>query len=416
MYIFSFSHFGAQAYDSVVNRNDQFAEGTRIGSFSVAGKTYNEALQLIDEQLTKWTNESIITLKYKEKSEQLDVSYFTFDIENTVSKTKNGQENPVIVQLEPLDDFLLTLSPTLTVDAINLEDLQSQILQGAMSLDAGSYEIRIDDYLADSGEGELTTIAESIIQPEYVENELERFAGKSIELGATSQFSFLSFVEEEIGEISQLSLSKIATAIYHVILPTNFDMLERHISNELPGYAELGFEAKVDLALKNDLVFSNPNEFSYFLEFEKKNDSIFVYLKGPEFLNRYVIKSAGKETFDPKIIRQFNPQLGPTEIKVKVEGRKGQLIKVYREHQDEKGEVIKKELISEDFYPPVHQVEVQGLIIKEEDLNTPPGSNDGEVVEGPTNMDPSNEAEVPSNNTPESSDSDLWGKENEIPK
>lgn len=412
-YIFSFSHFGAQAYDSVINRNDLFAEGTMIGSLSVAGKTTNEALQLTDEQLTKWLNETSITLKYREKSELLDLSYLSFDIEKTVSQVKHGQENSVVVALEPIDELLQTLSPSLTSDSINMDELQSEILQSAKLLETGNYEIRIDQFLVNASDSDFAIIAESVIEAEYVENDLEQFVGQTIEIGPLSQFSFLAYVEE-IGTVSSLSLSKLASAVYEVVLPTNFSIIERHISNELPAYTSLGFEAKADKDLKNDLVFSNPNEFSYFLEFEKKNDSIHVYLKGPEFLNGYVILPEGKETFEPKIIRQFNPQLGPTEIKVKVEGKEGQLIKVYREHQDEKGEVLKKELISEDFYPPIHQVEVQGLIINEGDLVVPPTFEDSEMVDDPTNMDPS--TDNPFSNIPEGSDSDLWGKENEIPK
>jgi hypothetical protein len=416
-YIFSFSHFGAQAYDSVMKQNDQFTEGTKIGSLSVGGKSYNEALKLTDEQLTKWLNGTVITLKFKEQSNELDLSNFMFDIENTVSQAKQGQENPVIVELNSLEDSLLNLTPSLTVDTVDIETLQSKILQGAKTLEAGNYEIRIDEYMVNEDFDELSIVSEAIIQSEHTNNELDLFVDKSIEIVPVSQFSLLNYVESEIGEVSSFSLSKIATALYKVILPTNFDIIERHISRELPEYAELGFEAKADIDLKNDLVFSNPNEFSYFIDFVKKNDSVHVYLRGIKLLNSYKITPDEKETFKPKIIRQFNPQLGPTEIKVKVEGKVGQLIKVYREHLDEQGALLKKELISEDFYPPIHQVEVQGLIISEESASPSSNSNEGEAVDSPANtLDPNNT----SNNPPEDSDSmkesDLWGKENEIPK
>lgn len=420
-YIFSFSHFGALAYDSVMNRSDQFAEGTMIGSISVAGKTSNEAGQLTDEQLTNWLNNTTISLKFKEKSETIDLGLFTFDVENTVSKAKHGQANPVVVELESLEETLFSLSPSLTASTVHLDELKSKVLQSALMLEAGSYEIRLEEFLAGQG-NESTTIAESIIQSEFLEEELESFVGKSIEIGATSQFSLLEFVEEEIGQVSPLSLSKIATAIYDVILPTNFDIIERHISNELPSFASLGFEAKADIDLKNDLVFSNPNEFSFFIDFEKKNDSIYVYLNGPELLNKYVIIPEDKETFKPKIIRQFNPQLGPTEIKVKVEGKEGQIIKIYREHRDEKGAVLKKELIAEDFYPPTHQVEVQGLIVKEGDSSsiTPETENGGETGDSdPTedNKDPEGTDQKDASNQPDKdTEEDLWGKDNEIPK
>lgn len=422
-YIFSFSHFGALAYDSVMNKDSSYAEGTSIGTISIAGKTSNEALALIDEQLTKWLNETSITVKYKEKEANLDLSYFIFDLEGTVNKVKHGQQSTAKVELELLDDFLYTLSPSLDINDFLMDELKGELLRSASLLEVGSYQIRLEDFLVNGNSEEQSIIAESAIQPEFVENELELFIGKTIEISPISQFSLLKYVEEELGEVSSLTLSKIATAIYEVILPTNFSIIERHIGNELPDYASLGFEAKADTKLNYDLIFSNPNELNYLIEFEKKNDSIYVYLNGPALLNRYEILTEDKETFEPKIIRQFNPQLGPTEIKVKVEGKEGQLIKVFREHRDEMGAILKKELISEDFYPPVHQIEIQGLIVKEGNSTITPGTETG-TQNGDSqdssssdsgNSDQETDGQT-SNSEGGSNKDDLWGKENEIPK
>ncbi len=41
-----------------------------------------------------------------------------------------------------------------------------------------------------------------------------------------------------------------------------------------------------------------------------------------------------------------------------------------REIYTENNELIQTESISEDFYPPVHQVEVHGLIVKQSDTTT----------------------------------------------
>lgn len=418
-YIFCFSHYGASAYDTIMNKNDVFTEGTMVGAVLVAGKSSNEALQLVDEQLTRWLSETTITLNYKEKSLPLDLTSFNFDIKETVAKVKPGEMNLVDVDIDSLEDILVSLSPTLTEDVIVIELLKEEILKSASMLETGNYQIRIENFLIDESMSEPTVISESSISMENVERELDLFVGKSIELAATSQFSLLKYVEDEIGNVSPLALSKVATAIYGTILPTNFDIIERHISSELPAYATLGFEAKSDLELNIDLVFSNPNEISYFLEFEKVNDNIKVSLKGPRLLNQYSILSEDKQSFKPKIIRQFNPQLGPTEIKVKVEGKEGQLIKVYREHRDELGSVLKKELISEDFYPPVHQVEVQGLIIDEGDSTVTPPTEDGSAEEDAENPDTSGQDGNPSNSEESSDQQDddsLWGKENEIPK
>lgn len=420
-YIFSFSHFGTLAYDSVINRNDEFTVGTKIGSLSVAEKTVKEVMEQTDEELTKWLNNTTITLKYKEKSEELDLSYFNFDIKKSVLDAKQGQDNPVIVDLEPLDDVLQTLSPALSAADLHMEELKGVLLQSATMLESGSFEFRLDPFLVDSSSDEVI-LAVAVIDAEFFDSEMDVLVGKTIEISGTSQFSLLNYVEDEVGELPSLSLSKLATAIYGVILPTNFDIIERHISNELPAYADLGFEAKADMDLKNDLVFSNPNEFSYFIEFEKKNGSLSVSLKGPQLLNGYKILPEDKETFEPKIILQFAHLSNPNEVRVKEEGKNGQLIKVYREHRDEKGEVLKKELLSEDFYPPIHRIEIRDLIKKEGNATIHPSTDSDQGVDGePDNT--TNEDETPSNpDSDNNSDSivddhnGLWGKPNEKQK
>ncbi|GIN60282.1 hypothetical protein J27TS8_02750 [Robertmurraya siralis] len=426
-YIFSFSHFGTLAYGAIVKNHDFFAEGTKIGSLSVAGKTANEALQLTDEELTKWLNETTITLKYKENNEQLDLRYFTFDLTETVQKAKNGQSNPVSVQFNSLDETLYSLSSRLNKEDIALEELEAEIMRAAQLLEIGSYQIRIEDYLLDGQSNEPQVISEFQLDSAFVENELDLFIGKTIELKATSQFSLLDYVKDEIGTVSALTLSKISTSIYEVILPTNFEMIERHISSELPEYAALGFEAKVDPELNYDLIFANGNEWSYFIEFEKVDDVFITYLKGPTLLNRYILLQEDEESFKPKTILQFNSELSPTESRVKVAGKDGQFIKIYREHRDENGAVLKKELISEDFYPPIHQIEITGLIVSTGDSTVTPGTENAEADGDPesqtgesTSIDENGEQAPPSDrdhlDSPKNDENSLWGKENEIPK
>lgn len=428
-YIFSFSHFGTLAYGAIVKNHDYFADGTKIGSLSVAGKTENEALQLTDEELTKWLNETTITLKYKEKNEQLNLRYFTFDLTETVQKAKNGQSNPISVQLNSLDETLYSLSSRLNKEDLAIEGLEADIVRAAQLLEIGSYQIRIEDYFLDGQSNEPQVISEFQLDSAFVENELDLFIGKTIELEATSQFSLLDYVKDEIGAVSSLTLSKIATSIYEVILPTNFEMIERHISSELPEYAALGFEAKVDPELNYDLIFSNGNEWSYFIEFEKVDDVFITYLKGPTLLNQYILLQEDKESFKPKTILQFNSELSPTESQVKVAGKEGQLIKIYREHRDENGAVLKKELISEDFYPPIHQIEITGLIVSTGDSTVTSGTENTEVeAEGnpesqngePASTDENGEQAPPSErdnlDNSMNDENSLWGKENEIPK
>ena len=360
-YIFSFSHFGILAYDSVMGSDDKFVEGTMIGSVSVEGMNRNDALKAVDEALTKWQKETTLTIKYRENTVEFNKDYFIFDVEKTVMQAEQGQQNEMVVKVVSLEKTLTTLSSSLNSSDINMNDLESEMLVNAKMLQSGSYEIRLDKFLTNKEE-KLAVISESKISLEETVADLEGLISEKMEVESLAQFSLLQSLKDQKLKLSPLSLNKLATAIYEVVLPTNFVLIERHISGELPEYAELGYEAKVDDKLQYDLIFSNPNESSYFIEFEKVDNTLTVSLKGPEFLNRYKIKLDGKDSFKPKEIVQFNPQLSPAESSVKEEGKEGQIIKVYREHYDENGRSLKKETISEDFYPPVHRIVVRGLI------------------------------------------------------
>lgn len=394
-YIFSFSKFGVLAYEAFMNDDDYFLEGTKIASVSVEGKTKNEAMKLLDERLTKWLDETTITLKYKEKEETLNLlDCFNFDIETSVSKAKQSVSNPAVVKVNSLDSALNNISKTLLEDKLlDMDKLNSKLLEIAQMLTIGNYQIKLEDFLKDTSPIKSVAIQEATMDFGSSIQEIEPFLNKSIEIKGQSQFSFINFLKDEhLESLSSSLLSKMATSIYEVILPTNFSIIERHISNELPDYAELGFEAKVNPNKNIDLVFANPNETSYTIEFIKKGNSVKTVLKGSELLNEYKIITSGQQTFKPRTIKQYNPLLNPSQIEVKAEGKEGLLIKVNREIYDENGMLVKKELISEDFYPPIHRVEVSGL-------------------------KPSNEEET-NENTDQTSDgsSELSGQEQEVQK
>lgn len=407
--VVGFSHFGVKAYERIMNDKDVYIEGTMIGTVSIAGKTENGALKAVDGQLMSWLENTTITIHYKEKSVPFPVDSLQFDVGAAVKQAKQGQKNALFVQYDDWDEFFSALTTTITPADFQMDKLKDELLFAAKNLTTGSHSIRLEHFSATNNESDLLTVNE--VKLDY-SDDLAWFLNESLELEPVSHYSLLDDIKTKTDDsFSPLTLSKIATAIYELILPTNFVVVERHVSNELPSYSELGFEATVDGKLNQDLVIANPNDMGFLIEFTKREDQLIVSLKGTGFLNRYVIRAEDQESFKAKTIRQFNPQLGPTEIRVKSEGKEGQLIKIVREHYSESGELLQKELISEDFYPPIHRIEVSGLIASEEPSYI--GENvDQEVDE---EVDPHQDSEelVPEEDVEES---DLWGKPNEIPK
>lgn len=401
-YIYGFSQFGVQAYDSFWNKNSSFEEGTFIGSVDVSEKTKSEAIQLVKQQAEKWKKESEIQLRFKEKTVAFDNSLINYQIEESVNKAVQGQKNSVPAVIESIDTFFSSsVSATLSNSVYDFEKIKTAILSKAIQLQEGKYEVKLGDFLVDPQMEKENVISKVELQSKISENDVALLKGQltKIELKPMSQFSLLDRINElGLKQVSQSTYNLLATGVYQVVLPTNFSIIERQISKELPKYAQLGYEAKVNVDKKMDLVFSNPNESSYTVKLDWNKSSLTVSLLGPSFLNQYRLKTKDKETFKPKTIVQFNPQLSQLQKIVEEEGKEGLLIHVIRETYDENGKLLKTEQISEDFYPPIHRIEVQGLILEEGSSDTEENhSGTTEETDDETDSEDTDESNPPTN-------------------
>jgi hypothetical protein len=210
---------------------------------------------------------------------------------------------------------------------------------------------------------QVVTISSTSVNIKEIPDDLQSFlsARPKIEIPAQSPFSFIAFLDkQQLESTSSETLSIIATGIYQTILPTNFTIDERNISNELPDFAQLGDEAKVDVAQNMDLAFTNPNSSNYSLQFQLDGNVLTVTLKGAKLPNEYKIVKENQQKLLPKTIMQYSPYLSPGQIQVTDPGKSGETIDVYRETY--RGESINNsELIANDYYPPQNRVEVHAL-------------------------------------------------------
>jgi vancomycin resistance protein YoaR len=142
------------------------------------------------------------------------------------------------------------------------------------------------------------------------------------------------------------------------------EVIERNTSRQLPEYIEMGFEAQVSME-NLDFVLFNPNTTEYIVNIILHDNKVTMELVGAPLLYRYEIALEDKTTYPPKSIIQFDPTLPLGTSKILEVGKKGSLIKVLRNKMEENGEIVSTELISEDFYPPVHQVVLSSILSRE---------------------------------------------------
>lgn len=260
-----------------------------------------------------------------------------------------------------------------------------------------------------------------------IPDDLQAFltANPKIELPSNSPFSLLDFLKKQKLMLSTEALSIIGTGIYQAILPTNLTIEERNIGSELPAYAALGDEAKVDFTQNMDLAFSNPNNTKSTLELQLNGNSLTITLKGAKLPYEYKITKKNEQKLTPKTVVQYSPLLTSGQTTIKNPGENGQTVEVYR--QTYKGDIlVKNELIANDYYPPEYRVEIHALdqpaqtagaatdtSTQTNQQATSNSEQNSQTAQSTTDGTTTTTKGTTATNT---SDSDLWGKPNEETK
>jgi G5 domain/VanW like protein len=428
-FVFSFSQLGVKAVDLFGGKNSQFSSGTSIAAVNISGKSENEAYELLNTKISEWIKSTTITVQLGENTAQLDLSRIQFKLEETIKQASDGQ-NQLIVTLDQssLETVIQSINPTMTIEDDVYKAMASEIVRIASSLKTGEYVLKLEDYLFATNKNEQVILAEAIIKPQSTPEDLQQalYPLSSIEIPENATFSVLDYLDKQgLKTISSAAKSIIASGIYQAILPTNFIIIEKNTSRELPDNIPLGYEANIDVDKNIDFVFNNPNENGYTINIVWESNAMKVTLSGFKLPNSYKIKADEIEYFSPKTIKQYSPLLKTGEKKVDQQGKKGVLIKVYREEYTN-NQLVRKELISEDFYPPQHKVEIHPLSegTTAEQIT---GPNTPVVPTDPNNpIDPNNPStpSTPSQDTGNANngnnanqnESDLFGKPDETSK
>ncbi|EID45266.1 MULTISPECIES: VanW family protein [Parageobacillus] len=362
IYLISFSQIGVLAYETFLGETDRLPAGTMVGPISVANKSKQEALAEIAKKVNEWKADATIPVVYQEKKGEIPTSLFTFQIEQSARQIVSGRPSQLLVQfdVQEFSKTIKTLLPPPLASSINLEKLQNDVTNIAAGLQMPSEPIDLAAYVSRSDETEQQVSAATLKLGKRPAPLLEWIsANPAVEIKGKSIFSLAAYVKETNGPLSSEEMSMIASAIYQTILPTNFTVLERHTSRELPDGITVGYEAKVD-DRNRDLQFYNPNTTAYTLKFRVENNRLHVALFGLPFTYKYVVKVGDIEYFKPKTVVQYSPLLRPGERQLKQSGKRGILVKVKREAYSG-NHLVRTETIAEDFYPPSHNIELRGL-------------------------------------------------------
>lgn len=353
--IFFFSTVGTAIYTSMFE-GDLFDEGTMIGPIDISKLSKQDATSKVQQKITQWLSHNSLRIVYGDISQTTSASdIYQFQIDQLVSKAESGKMNPLNATLrkETIKNSIERISKE-EYQNFNHEALEREILQHGASLQENPLKLDLVQYIT-SNNHEM--IVKSTIS-NIADAELIRFTNmlRSAEIPPFQAFSLLDLIHHhELDLLTDEALSIIASAIYETILPTNFQIVERHISDHLPPYAKLGYEAAIVKDHKN-LIFYNGNPYMYKLLFSIKDNGFIVELEGKPFLQKYIISLENENSIEPKTVKQYDESLKVGQSKIVEKGEKARSVTVLRRTVDNGGK-ISEEILSQDYYRPIYRIE-----------------------------------------------------------
>ncbi|AMQ21334.1 G5 domain-containing protein [Geobacillus sp. JS12] len=369
VYFLSFVRLGVLAYESFGPDQGRYRPGTSIGPVSLSGMTRVEAGQAVADRVNDWRATASLFVRYQEKKAELPIDVFTFRLSESLKNIVNGRPSPLLVlaDMNACMETVERLLPRAAVDAIDLKALEADLEAVASSLSIPDQPFDLARYLPSSGRGQ-TVVSEAAVAVR--DESLARFLAseRRLALPTNQLVSLRTVIQQAGGGLSDRAISALASAVYRAVLSTNFLLMERYAGSELPDGIPAGFEAKVDD--KRDLQWLNPNSTDYTLILRYDGRQVKASLYGWPFAYQYIVRVSEAEPVEPRKIIQYDAHLAPDETVTKQTGRTGLLVKVERDVRDG-SRLIRKETVSEDFYPPTYTIVVKGLDVPESSQPNP---------------------------------------------
>ncbi|MFB1080522.1 VanW family protein [Jeotgalibacillus sp. JSM ZJ347] len=378
-----------------------FSEGTMIGRTNVAGLSFEEAEAAVTEDILNWQQQSELIVTYGEEKSELDPELIEFFPREAVQTANDGAVNPVPLNVN-MGDAVMILNRDFGLPESEVLDpakVQSEIERRITFLQTGEEDpIELSVLLA-SGTGE-TLIAEAAgnftvtaAQQNYI------FTHESVTLAPGEYYSVLNLSNQVIEsvedyEITDEELSKIASVIHTAVLETPLAIAERHISLMLPDYAVPGKEASIAIAGNNDYKVMNATQSPFTINLESIQGALYVRITGPVQPFTYTAEIPETDILPFRTVRQYSAFVADGAVEVTEPGLDGQLIPIERVTLDVDSIEIDREFLYEDFYPPVHRVEVTSL-----DSPAPLAEENPEEQDDSENTDNPSDAEDENNQT-----------------
>lgn len=195
--------------------------------------------------------------------------------------------------------------------------------------------------------------------------------------------------DEEIPDGVAGGATQVASTLYVAAVKSHLPIVERHNNRRPVEFLPIGEDAYVD-GKEFDLRFINRTSAAIFIHAEVINQKLRVALFGATPTEGEVtLEIKNEETFPPDTIVRVDPELPPGGERIVRIGKAGLRAKVYTVWKDKSGKEH-RELLSDNFYKPLHNIIASGPGKEgEENKNQDASQQDGSLFLPDTSIDSS---------------------------
>jgi len=362
---------------SIWFEEERFESETMIANMDISDLNQEEATLELQQEVAEWQANYSIELRWFDKKKLYPVESLNFLVDESIEDMMMSDElNESLIVLATEQQLMDTLEefdfyPDVS-RIVFLERLLNDLEEEVSTLPNEDIVINIHDYLFDDQVNQEQTISST--SRSYDSPLLETWIHdlRLITIEADSRFSLMNAMDEaRIESLTEQPLSILASAVYEVMLHSNFNLIERVQSDTVKEDVPVGYDVKM-VPEENDLVFENPNPIDYQLKFHYENNQLSVELIGEEFAYLISVDVEDQENIRPRTIVQYSDSLRKGSSQVVDSGKDGLNYQLVRSIVNPLDNENVTEQIANDYYPPIHRVEMRS----KEDLVEEPEPDD----------------------------------------
>lgn len=341
----------------------QESRGATIAGVDVTGLEGQELEKALQTAVAQWTAEPIMVSGGGERI-TVDSKLLIFDIQATIDTYEAQVNQPWYAFWEQQPTIHLPLAVQADeqlkeqLNAIAIWDADktyAQIVSQAAYLKERIVQASLKDMSLLETERlalSLETIPAQAFGVETLANVLDETM-----IYTETPMSFLQLTEQLKASVNNEAQNFVASMLYHIVLQTDYEILQRHPQPQIPTYLQPGFEAEVNKREEKDLQFINHSDVASKLNVQVEGNVLQMELTAQTKTKEVKPRVETNKIVNPKTITRYSTKLAVNQQQIVQEGKTGLRVFVYRSIA-ENGKT-QEEFVSRDYYAPVNRIVVK---------------------------------------------------------